>query len=129
VGRHTELRELDRCWRDPSCVFLQIAADGGVGKSTLIWQWLERFRRVGYRDVVQALDWSFYSQEKGDYETDSQGFLRAASEHFGLATEIGESEQHPDKVGRTIGQAFLREGGLVVLDGLEPLQYPPHIAS
>ncbi len=127
VGRSAQLEWLDRCWNDPEIHLAQIVADGGVGKSALVWHWLEKRRKAKYEGVAQAIDWSFYSQGKRDYETDSHAFLDAAADHF-YPTGIGlpqESQRRPDRMGALIAQAFLRDGGLIVFDGLEPLQYSP----
>lgn len=131
VGRSQQMEILDSFWKDADIDIVQIVADGGVGKSTLVWHWLERRREESYQGIPQAIDWSFYSQGKRDYETDSHAFLDYAAEHllpFGLVLP-DESERRPEQMGNIIAHALIRVGGLIVLDGLEPLQYPPHVLA
>src|SRR2546423_1640599 len=62
VGRQEAMRLLDGAWARGKIHVVQFVADGGVGKSTVIWNWVERLRGKRFPDCVQALDWSFYSQ-------------------------------------------------------------------
>jgi len=83
-------------------------------------------REANYPDVVQALDWSFYSQGQHEYATDSQRFLDEAVRHFGLTLDP-EDRRHADQTGQKVAEVFVREGGIILLDGVEPLQFPPEI--
>jgi hypothetical protein len=61
-GRQEESKVLATAWTEGHTQLIQFAADGGVGKSTLVWHWLENLRLAGYPHVHQIIDWSFYSQ-------------------------------------------------------------------
>jgi hypothetical protein len=127
VGRDEAIRLLDGAWKRGKIHIVQFVADGGVGKSTIIWNWVEQLRRRDFPDCVQAIDWSFYSQGRRDYATDSQKFLLEAARHFtDLGVDLGAGAATlPDQMGRLIGDAFVACGGLMILDGVEPLQYAP----
>ena len=40
-GRDHLLRQLDAALLDPNIEVVQIVADGGFGKSTLVWHWIQ----------------------------------------------------------------------------------------
>lgn len=126
IDRTKERELLDRAWRQRSPCIIQFVADGGVGKSMIIWTWLEALREQGYPGCSQVFDWSFYSQGHRDYVTDSRKFLMEANWHFRQESEelIDDLD---DRLGRRIGNAFLETGGILILDGVEPLQYPPDV--
>jgi PAS domain S-box-containing protein len=126
VEREQYLRLLDEAWQSDTHI-VQMWADGGVGKSTIVWQWMERLKAKGYPGINQALDWYFFSQGQHDHATDSQKFLDEAVRHFGsdrLALD-GMHRTAADQVGRAVAEIFCQVGGLMVLDGVEPLQFGP----
>ena len=132
VSRPRPRRRVTGCILAGWCTtVVQIVGDGGVGKTCLVWHWLERLRRGGYAGVAQALDWSFYANEPSDYATDGYDFLERAANHFEpYAQTLDEQERkNPDIVGEAIGAAFHQVGGLLVLDGVESLQHPSDVKS
>lgn len=126
VGRGSVISELQRAWESGVSI-LQLVGDGGVGKSTVVWHWLQELQRAGYSGVSQALDWSFYNQESHEYTTDSQRFLETAVRHFRAAGEGFSDTDLRDAqlTGSAVADALVRCGGLMILDGFEPLQAPP----
>jgi nucleoside phosphorylase len=131
VGRQEVIRLLDAAWADGKVKVVELVAEGGVGKSALIWHWLDRMRTNGYPDCEQVIAWSFYSQGGRDHAADSRSFLAEAARHFGSLGLFppAHPSQAPDQLGRAIGEAFVRSGGLMILDGVEPLQYPPETTN
>lgn len=131
VGRSSYLQFLDKAWVNKELTIVQFVADGGVGKSTLVWHWQERLKSKGYPDVSTAIDWSFYSQGQRDYETDSRKFFELASDHFSeFGLELNpEQRKNAEVLGRAIAEVFIRVGGIMILDGVEPLQYPPELSG
>ena len=128
VGRADEIRLLNDSWERGDKHIVQFVADGGVGKSMIAWRWLEDLRDRRYPGCTQVFDWSYYSQGHREYATDSRKFLESAGAHFGLAAKLSADElRRDDQLGRAVGEAFLREGGVLILDGVEPLQNPPDI--
>ena len=126
VGRERIVEALTDAWKDPDTHIVQLYAIGGVGKSAILWHWLEAFQRdnAGELERVGAIDWSFYSQGQRDYVTDTRRFCEEADRHFriGLGKDASKGDR---RTGRLIGEHFRQQGGLMLLDGVEPLQYPP----
>ena len=121
-GRDRELRQLDDAWAQKNTHVLSLVAWGGVGKSALVNHWLARMAQDNYRGASRVYAWSFYSQGTSDRAVSANQFIEAA------LTWLGDPD--PDKgsawdKGVRLGQLVGAQRALLVLDGLEPLQYPP----
>ncbi|MEX0964265.1 MAG: hypothetical protein WDZ52_09535 [Pseudohongiellaceae bacterium] len=122
-GRDSEIDALERAWHEQSINCLEIVAFGGIGKSSLVNSWLSRLDKVNYSGARRVYCWSFCGQGSGS-EAISSGdlFIEQALEWFG--------DKHPEQ-GTPWAKAnrlanLIREARtLLILDGLEPLQYPP----
>jgi hypothetical protein len=102
---------------------VSLVAWGGVGKTMLVQQWLQRLQREGWFGARRVYAWSFYSQgTKEDRQASEDTFLAHALEWFGVQCEPTLS---PWDKGRLLADAVARERTLLILDGIEPLQYPP----
>jgi hypothetical protein len=129
VGRNNWIKYLDECWFGRDATIVQFVASGGVGKSTVVWNWLKQLKDThSYRECNQVFDWSFYSQGQHEYQTDGSKFLNEALKHFAyllprLSTDVLANASAEDKAD-ALATAFLICGGVILLDGLEPLQYP-----
>jgi tetratricopeptide (TPR) repeat protein len=134
LGRERELGVLDEAWGGtPKTNLLSVIAWGGVGKTALLAYWVrERFiakawrNRAGQPDPLVYFDWTFYDQ--GTRRDDAHAgaasvgsFFQKALEHFGDPAP----DNPQDKVKR-LAKRIQQQRSLLVLDGLEPLQYPPH---
>jgi tetratricopeptide (TPR) repeat protein len=122
VGREAELARLEAAWEDPTTHVLTLVAFGGVGKSALIHRWLDRMAADGWRGAGRVLDWSFYSQGMEDRVTSAEPFIDHALHFFGDPDPKAGSLH--DRGARLAG-LIRKERCLLVLDGIEPLQYPP----
>lgn len=122
VGRDSELERLDSAWEDPRIHVLTLVAFGGVGKSALVARWLDRMAADGWRGAARVLDWSFYSQGSKDQNTSAEAFIDHALRSFG-DPDPNAGSLH-DRGSRLAG-LIRKERTLLVLDGIEPLQYPP----
>jgi TIR domain len=122
LGREAELARLDRAWEDPAVHVLTLVAFGGVGKSALVARWMDRMAAEGWRGAARVLDWSFYSQGLKDQVTSAEPFIDYALRFFGDADPKAGSLH--DRGARLAGLVRV-ERALLVLDGIEPLQYPP----
>jgi hypothetical protein len=122
VGREAELARLDQAWEDPSTHVLTLVAFGGVGKTALVSNWLDRMAADGWRGAVRVLDWSFYSQGTKDQTTSAEPFLDYALRFCGDANPQAGS---PHDRGVRLAYLIRKERTLLLLDGIEPLQYPP----
>jgi hypothetical protein len=123
-GREQELELIDDAWADSGTHILSLVAWGGVGKTALVTQWLStRMMATGWPGVERYFDWSFYSQGTGESrQTSSALFIHDALKFFGdpdptLGTEWERGER--------LAGLIRKHRTLLVLDGIEPLQYPP----
>ncbi len=123
-GREQELKLLDTAWADPGTHVLSIVAWGGVGKTSLITQWVAtRMVAAGWTGVERFFDWSFYSQGTGDSrQTSADLFINEALSFFGDPDPVQGS---PWERGERLARLVSAQKTLLVLDGIEPLQYPP----
>ena len=123
-GREEELAVLDAAWADSQhSHVVEWVAPGGVGKSSLVKRWLENVQRDGWRGARQVYVWSFYSQGAShDRQASDDDFLSAALAWFGVELDPAT---HPWDKGQRLAEAVAASRTLLVLDGVEPLQYPP----
>ncbi|MHC4696035.1 MAG: TIR domain-containing protein [Planctomycetota bacterium] len=111
-GREKELGELDKAWNDPAT-------------TSLVFEWMARQSAAGWLGFERVFDWSFYSQgtrEEGAPSADA--FVAKALEFFG-DEEMAQSAASPWDKGARLAGLVAERRTLLVLDGLEPLQYPP----
>ena len=121
VGRDAELTRLDHAWSDEKTNILSLIAEGGAGKSALINEWLARLQADGYRGAERVLGWSFYSQGSKERATSAEPFLEWALAELGVKIGTTSASAKAD----AIAEALMRRRVLLVLDGVEPLQYGP----
>ncbi len=123
IGREKELAMLDAAWEKGSTHVVVIRGKGGEGKTSLVSTWMAEMAMKDWRGAEAVFDWSFYSQGTKDQgSATSEFFLAAALEHFDdLDSGKGHSEDRAARLAKLIGE----KRGVLVLDGLEPLQYPP----
>jgi tetratricopeptide (TPR) repeat protein len=122
LGREPELARLDAAWENPSTHVLTLVAFGGVGKSALVTRWMDRMAVDNWRGAARVLDWSFYSQGSKDQNTSAEPFIDHALRFFGDPDPKAGSLY--DR-GARLAHLIRKERSLLVLDGVEPLQYPP----
>ncbi|HQX49248.1 MAG TPA: TIR domain-containing protein, partial [Planctomycetaceae bacterium] len=123
IGREQELALLDLAFAQHQTAIVSLVAWGGVGKTMLVQHWLRRLQRAQWRGVKRVYAWSFFSQgTKEDRQASEDLFLAYALEWFGVQCEPTIS---PWDKGRLLAEAVSREPTLLILDGIEPLQYPP----
>lgn len=122
LGRGDELQTLDAAWGDGTAL-VELVAPGGVGKTSLVKRWLEGVKRDGWRGARRVYGWSFFSQGSSDDRQASEDlFISEALQWFGVKVDVALA---PADKGRRLAQAVAASRTLLVLDGLEPLQYPP----
>ena len=122
VGRQEELEALDRAWTEGVRIFA-LHAEGGAGKTRVVVEWLRRMRDDGWREARRVFVHSFYSQGSDERRNaSSELFFEQALAYFGYQ---GEPITQADEWGRTLARLLIEQHGLLVLDGLEPLQHPP----
>lgn len=123
-GRERELQQLDEAWAGRSTHILSLVAWGGVGKSALVNSWLARMALDDYRGATRVYGWSFYSQGTTDHAVSAEQFIEAALTWFG---DTQPNKGTPWERGERLANFVGAQRALLILDGLEPLQYPPGI--
>jgi tetratricopeptide (TPR) repeat protein len=133
LGREKQLALLDEAWAGPELTnLLSIIAWGGVGKTALLAYWVSsRFKAKGWRnasgeyDPLAYFDWTFYDQGTRRDDATQAGaasvgsFFQKALEHFG-----DPEPENPEKKAARLARLIQKQRSLLILDGLEPLQYP-----
>jgi tetratricopeptide (TPR) repeat protein len=131
-GRETELERLDALWAANGAGktnVVTLVAWGGVGKTSLVVEWMNRLAAEGWRGARAVFDWSFYSQgvrEQGAPSADQ--FVSEALRFFGDEALAKTNASAWDK-GSRLAELVAQQRTLLVLDGLEPLQQPPGRAA
>ena len=122
-GREGELMSLDEAWNNEHIHIVSLVAWGGVGKTALVNRWLSHMEKDNYRGANRVYAWSFYSQgaEEGK-QASADEFMQETLKWFGDPAPTAGSAV--DK-GRRLARLVRDENTLLILDGMEPLQYPP----
>jgi hypothetical protein len=88
-------------------------------------KWAAELAHQDWPGCDAAFAWSFYSQGSGDQQTASSDlFLKEALVFFGDQATAESNRGAYDK-GRRLAQLCAERRSLLILDGLEPLQYAP----
>lgn len=122
VGRTQTLEYLDNCLRDPDVAVASLVAPGGVGKSALVEHWLDLLKEEAYKGVSKIFGWSFYSQGSHQTQSNSSAFFEKALPFFGFQGEMPDTEEAKVSL---LMELLQSQRSLLILDGVEPLQYPP----
>ncbi|NQZ08294.1 MAG: tetratricopeptide repeat protein, partial [Algicola sp.] len=102
---------------------ISFIAWGGVGKSSLINHWLNDMRDNGYKGAERVFAHSFYSQGTSDQRhVSAEHFINMA---YRFLQYKGERPSSPHEQGLHLAELFSQRKTLLILDGLEPMQYPP----
>lgn len=122
-GRDSEAALLDSIWEEKVANVLEIVAFGGMGKSSFVNFWLSRMDRNNYKGAKKVYAWSFYWQgSSSDLKSSGDFFIEHALLWFG---DENPSEGTPWAKATRLANLIRSSKTLLVLDGLEPLQYPP----
>ena len=104
---------------------LTFVALGGEGKTSLVSKWADGLDRKDWPGCDAAFAWSFYSQgAREQVAVSSDLFLTKALEFFG-DRDMAASSQGAYEKGQRLGTLIGERKSILILDGLEPLQYPP----
>jgi tetratricopeptide (TPR) repeat protein len=131
IGREDETKLLSDAWdqavrgetKRPH--ILTFVALGGEGKTSLVAKWAADLAYRNWPGCDGVFAWSFYSQgTREQMAASSDLFLAAALEFFGDAGKTPVTASSHDK-GRRLADLVGERRALLVLDGLEPLQYAP----
>jgi len=115
IGRDQYIEELNNALVDKAISVVGIIADGGVGKSALIYEWLERLDVPIFN---RGYAWSF-SDASEQSEVTSVGFFNNCFNFFGIAQPSVD-----DYKARQLWRWLSIGKGIIILDGIEGLQTP-----
>lgn len=126
-GRDEELKLLDDAWANDATNIVVFHAIGGAGKSALVSNWLAKMAKDKYRGAARVFGWSFFSQGSSENRSDSSEVFIDSMLRWFDDTEAKEGNYF-SKAER-LAELIRSEHTLLILDGLEPLQYPPNAAG
>ena len=124
IAREDELKQIDDAWDGGQINVLSLIAAGGVGKTSVARKWLAIMSGRRWQGAEKVFCWSFYSQGFRDTtEATGDEFLDKALAFFG-------PDPKPEEIssmgkGQRLAALIAAGRNILVLDGLEPLQYPP----
>jgi transcriptional regulator with AAA-type ATPase domain len=121
-GRERNVRVLDQAWDDPNTHIIVLTAFGGVGKSTLLTHWLQSMTGTSDRGADRVYARSFYNQSSDDRILTGDVLIADALNWFGDEDPRGG---YPGERGERLAQILKSQRTLLVLDGLEVVQFPP----
>ena len=134
IGREADLQVLDTAWAQARAgeagqhgrpQVLGFVALGGEGKTSLVAHWLAGMAARDWPGCDAVFAWSFYSQGSRETQAGSSDlFLREALIRFGDVA-LANSPTGAFEKGQRLAQLVGERRALLVLDGLEPLQYAP----
>ncbi len=118
--RENDVAFLNDAWGNPDVNAVTIVAQAGVGKTTLVNHWLDRMAAERYRSAQFVFAWSFKPSSRSDTFS-AEDFFYAALAWFGDPDpRIGTALERGERLANLIAH----RRALLVLDGLETLQYP-----
>lgn len=121
-GRDAEMRELIEAWDQGQIGVFAFDAMGGAGKTALIYHFVQTLKSSGWRGARAIFAWSFYSQGSNeDRQTDADEFFKVAIAFFSDGQVEAPTDSH--EKGVVLSHLLREQRALLILDGLEPLQY------
>lgn len=131
VGRKRETDLLNEAWRKTyegalnRPHVLTFVALGGEGKTSLVTKWAAQLAAQRWLGCECVFVWSFYRQGSREQSAASSDlFLSSALTKFG-DPEAATSSVSAFEKGRKLANLLGSRRAILILDGLEPLQYPP----
>jgi hypothetical protein len=132
VGREDETKLLNHAWakvqnQEPKRPHVLVfVALGGEGKTSLIAKWVAELAHNGWSGCDAAFAWSFYHQGTDEKTADSSDlFLKEAITFFGdeVDQQFAASNAGAFEKGQRLARIVSQRRNLLILDGVEPLQY------
>lgn len=126
VGRAAEMRLLVDAWDQGTTRITAFDAIGGAGKTALVYHFVEGLKTCGWRGARRVFAWSFYSQGSDeDRQVSADPFFLAAFRFFRDDPALQSSDLPKDghQRGLDLARLIQAQRTLLILDGLEPLQY------
>lgn len=131
IGREAETALLNDAWQQaqsqakPRPHVMTFVALGGEGKTSLVAKWAAELAAHDWPGCDSVFAWSFYSQGTREQNAASSDlFLAEALKFFGDEAMANSAQGAFDK-GRRLAELVGAQSALLILDGVEPLQYAP----
>lgn len=123
LGRQSWIDALVGAVDDEGVSVASIIGSGGMGKSALTKTVVDRLA-PDYHGARRVFGWSFYSQGTHQTYTTSTAFLEAALRFFGWNRPwpVGDEQR-----ALALSELLSRQRSLLILDGVEPLQFAPQV--
>lgn len=118
IGRIQQLTELDKAFNDKNINVIGIIGTSGIGKSALVNEWLKRME-PSYNGAQWVFGWSFYSQGNPYNQANASDFFNRVLTFLGHDNFLTLTE---DAKAHYLLGSLQEKKGILVLDGLEPLQ-------
>lgn len=125
-GREREMRLLVDAWDQHQTNVIAFDAVGGAGKTALTYHFVQGLKTSGWRGARRVFAWSFYSQGSNEDRTVSADeFFLAAFRFFTGNPELNTVDLPANSYerGAALAHQIKKQRTLLILDGLEPLQY------
>lgn len=127
-GRDQLLEKLDAEWvravsREGSPTKIVVLhAWSGVGKTSLVAEWMRRMARDQWRKAERVFDWTFYGRRPDNVSASpAKSFIHEALCFFGKK-EVAERNMASGSKGILLAELVSQHRTLLVLDGLEVIQ-------
>ena len=121
-GREREMATLHKAWDEGRTKIFAFDAIGGAGKTALVYHFVQELKRSSWRGAQSVFAWSFYNQGSNeDRQTSADDFFKVAFKHFSGGTKAPPRD--PREKGVELARLVQGSRALLILDGLEPLQY------
>ncbi len=131
IGREVEMDVLNAAWDQAIAGSAQrprvltFVALGGEGKTSLVAKWAADLAHRDWPGCEAVFAWSFYSQgSREQAAVSSDVFLAEALAFFG-DSEMANSSKGAFEKAKRLAQLVGERRVVLILDGLEPLQYLP----
>ncbi|MDB6118460.1 MAG: hypothetical protein JWO08_2241 [Verrucomicrobiaceae bacterium] len=131
IGRQDETHFLNETWNKAvlgECQrprIISIVAFGGEGKTSLVAKWAAELAHREWPGCDTAYAWSFYSQGTQDQVAASSDLFFAEALSFFGDPAMASSADSGFTKGKRLARLIGEQRALLLLDGVEPLQYAP----
>ena len=129
IGRKRDIKRLNGAWgravrgKQERPHVLTFVALGGEGKTSIVAKWLAELAHKNWLGCDAVFAWSFYDQGTDEKTAGSSDLFLADALIFFGDESMARSAQGALEKGRRLAQLVGERRSLLVLDGLEPLQY------
>ena len=131
IGREREMDLLNDAWmkvrqaKSPRPHLVTFVGFGGEGKTSLVANWLADVANQDWPGCDAVYAWSFYDLGLQDQSPNSSDLFLTVSLRFFGDSETAASAIGAFEKGKRLAHLVGEKRAIVILDGIEPLQYAP----